>query len=414
MIPISLFISALFLAAGAWVGQNSSSRLARQRATQVSGVAVVASIVGLTLFTPHNEWSFVQPTLVSLVTLVAVALSSLSKNRPRTFSVILWISALTILMDVPMEPQSLALVWLAITSLTWSETKQHSAKAAALFGAYVGTSTLMVCCGLLLGAKGYLLVLIAIGLCIREACFPFQSWFLSFVEGVPMGLVVAFTAPQLGIIVHLRVLAHQLPEIYHHEVAILGVLTALFGAALATVQPKLKRMLAYLFISQSGLVAFGLESTSAIGHAGALASWVVVGLGGAGFAMVVEALETRNGEPVNLDTAQGNFEKTPILATTFLLTGMAMVGLPGSLGLVAEDLLVQGSVSEFPVLGFTLILVTALNAITIMKCLLRIFAGSPTATCSVDLELRERVAMSLLLAPLFLFGIFPNVILSWL
>ena len=57
----------------------------------------------------------------------------------------------------------------------------------------------------------------------------------------------------------------------------------------------------------------------------------------------------------------------PALATSFLLTGMAMVGLPGSLGLIAEDLLVQGSVEEFPLLGFALIIVTALVPVILLS-----------------------------------------------
>lgn len=414
MTTISILNAVLFFLVGLWAWWSPSVRQARSWATSVAAATTALSVLGLLVLPPHNEWSFVQPALVCIITWVAVALSSLRRNRCSTFSTILWLSSITSLMAVPLSPRWLASLWVTMTILTWLEARRHSRRASSMFALYMGVSTLLLTGSIYSGRTDTLLMTVAIALCIREACFPFQSWFLSFVEDLPMGLVVAFTSPQLGTFFHVKILAGHLPTNYQHEIATLGIATALFGAALATVQPKLKRVLGYLIISQTGLVAFGLENASTVANAGALAAWLVVGLGSAGFAMTIEALETRNGEPVDLENSPGNFEKMPILATSFLLTGMAMVGLPGSLGFISEDLLVQGSVEEFPILGFILIVITALNAISVIKCLLKLFAGSPSCPCPIDLEPREKWAISVVLAPIFFFGIFPSIVLSWL
>lgn len=415
MSNISLLIAMLLLLSSPFIGNVVNAKLARSYSLVASGFCLVAMFLATLFYLPDLNQPFqLQPLLVLLITYVAVALSSLSRCRARTFGTILALSALTIMLSLFTEPRILVLLWLALNALAWLETRQYCPRAASLFVAYIGAANALICTGLLLGAKGVLLVVVALGLCIREAVFPFQSWLVSFVEELPMGLVAVFIAPQVGVVFHFRILAHQLPELYHQEIAMLGVLTALFGAALATVQPKLRRVLAYLFISQSGLVAFGLENQSGVAQKGALACWFIVALAGSTFAMLIESIESRHGCRVDLTKVSGNFEDTPRLATGFLITGLAMVGLPGTLGLVSEDLLVQGSVTEFPVLGLTLIVATALNAITVVKALFTIFGGASASVCRIDLENREHFALTLVLIPIFLFGIYPQLLLDCL
>ena len=412
MTGFPIFLSLALFVSGAIVASRATPREARSLSATLAGLCTIISAAGINLL-PQETWLAVQGGLVCIVTLVAVSLSALARVQQSTLLTVFFLGGLSILTTSTSHPGTLAGLWLASVGLTWWEARKHSQKASRLFAVYLGVGSVILLVGLLSNSPG-LLVLVALSLCIREACFPFQSWFLSFVEDLPMGLVVAFTCPQLGILYHFKILSGQLSTSYHNELAVLGVLTALFGAALATVQPSLRRALGYLIISQTGLVAFGAEETSKVAHTGALACWFVVGIASAGFAMTIEALETRNGGPLNIEEASGNFESMPALATSFLLTGMAMVGLPGSLGLIAEDLLVQGSVEEFPLLGFALMIVTALNAITIVKCLLKLFANSESCGCPIDLVPRERAAMTVVLIPLFFFGLFPGVLLGWL
>ena len=128
--------------------------------------------------------------------------------------------------------------------------------------------------------------------------------------------------------------------------------------------------------------------------------------------MSVEALAARRADQLELDRPGRDFESTPALATTFLLSGLAMVGLPGTLGFVSEDLLIQGSVGEFPALGYALIVVTAINAVTILRCLLSIFSG-PKCEHAEDLVSREKRAVELILGSLFLLGMFPGIVAGW-
>lgn len=394
-------------------GGAANAREARRLAVWGSALATVVSLCSLlvnTLATAAGpNWLLPYPALVCLVTLTACSFSALGNTSPSTYGTILGLGSLSTGLTLSEAPYWFAIYWLVSALLTWREVQSADRGAGRIFALSMLAATVLLGSGCF-GAKT--LGALIVGLAIREACFPFHSWILSFVEKTPMGVVVAFLAPQPGVYLHLRSLGAHLPPTLHREAALLGMVTAIFAAMLATGQKRLKRTLAYLIMSQSGLVAFGLETSSKVGHLGALSAWLLVGLGIAGFAMTVEALEARRAVEIELGEAGGDFEATPILATSFLLSGLSMVGLPGTLGFISEDLLVQGSVAEFPILGLALIGVTAVNAVTVMRCLLTVFVGRKQVV-KIDLQPRERWAASLTLAALFLLGLFPQVLVSW-
>jgi NADH-quinone oxidoreductase subunit M len=96
------------------------------------------------------------------------------------------------------------------------------------------------------------------------------------------------------------------------------------------------------------------------------------------------------------------------MAVAFLFMGFASVGLPLTLGFVAEDLLVQGSVEELPALGLALIVATALNGVSVMRAFFTLFSGSSKHIGECDLTPRESGVLTVVMATLLLTGIFPG------
>ena len=411
-----LEVAALALAALASL-RESSARAARQLAVLTSGVIALWSLIGLTVATWEGSvsgWQLPFPALVALVTFVAVSLSSLSDTRPSTFAIILALGA-TSVTAVWLTPGFAVWALLSLQALlVWWELRRDRPATARAFGVFHGVSLASLAVGLALGGESTVgFWAVALGLLIREGSLPFHHWFVRFTERAPMGLVVAFSAPQLGLLLHLRVLSPHLPPQASPYFGFLGLVTALFGAVLATSEPKLKRVIAYLIISQSGLVALGLESSSEIGQVGGLSAWLLVALTTAGLAMLCEALSARHMNSLSLTAPGGDFESTPILATSFLLIGLSLVGLPGTLGFVAEDLLVQGTLAENSLLGWGLIVVTAINAFTVMRCVLTLFVGPKSPGGRSDLWPREKLAMALVLISLALLGLVPSLLTCW-
>ncbi|MEZ6037891.1 MAG: proton-conducting transporter membrane subunit [Planctomycetota bacterium] len=104
--------------------------------------------------------------------------------------------------------------------------------------------------------------------------------------------------------------------------------------------------------------------------------------------MTLAALEARRG-PLSLREAGGSFARTPRMAVAFLFLGFASVALPLTLGFVAEDLLVQGSVDEYPQVGFAVIVATALNGMSVMRCF-TLFSGTRRHRGEHDLTRSKR------------------------
>ena len=93
-----------------------------------------------------------------------------------------------------------------------------------------------------------------------------------------------------------------------------------------------------------------MELHTAVSLTGALALWVSVVLSLGGLGLTLRALEARLGR-LSLTEYRGLYEHSPALAVCFLLTGLASVGFPGTMGFVAAEMLVTGAVEASPVVG---------------------------------------------------------------
>jgi len=412
----------------AWlVGRSSSARTARHRASYAVGLAGVVALAQLLLraIDPRaiaqsvdwlstvdaHSWAPAFSLISCLIGFTAVTLSPISETRPRTYRRILLLIGVALLFLAVRRPIGLAVLWAASAVIAWRELRdiKPPSRIAKLFAIYHLPSAVAFGLGAVLLARGHSaagVTLLLIGIGIREAVIPLHSWFPPFVEYAPMGLVVAFFAPQLGVYAHLELLRGELPHQLAHGVASLGAVTAVAGAALGLAQKSARRALAFLVMSQTGLVAFGLDTSSTVAQIGALLTWQVIGVATAGFAMTLASLEARRGE-LTLRAPGGSFTQTPRMAVAFLFMGFASVGLPLTLGFVAEDLLVQGSVEEFPALAFALIIATALNGVSVMRAFFMLFSGSAKHIGEHDLTTREAAALTVVMATLLVTGLFP-------
>jgi NADH-quinone oxidoreductase subunit M len=164
-------------------------------------------------------------------------------------------------------------------------------------------------------------------------------------------------------------------------------------------------------MSQSALVMAGLDCTSEGALAGGLLVWLSAGLAFAGLARCVLVLEARRGR-LDLRTFHGGYERMPLLAITFLGMGLACTGFPGTLGFVGQELLVDGAVEEFPVMGFAIVAASALTGLAVMRMYFSLFCGRPSpptaASLRVGLTPREAWTFVALVIALVGFGVAPR------
>lgn len=423
-----IVLAVLFAFPSLWVGRAKSAKTTRSQsllvavlATLISGIFLILERGGAT----QGDWLpsgilAVAPLVTALVATIAIGLASLTDHRKSTFSSMLLLFACAEGFLASDRAPVLAVLWFASSLVGWRAFALHCRERGMgwhrVFGLYQGFG----CCLFVVGSwllwqgshSSIAVALLLLGVGIREGVIPVHSWFPRFVEHAPMGLVVAFIAPQLGVYAQLELVQHDAVGELAHLVATFGAITAVVGAILGAVQISARRALAYLIISQTGLVAFGLESHSPVGFAGALLNWQVLALATASFAMALAALEARRGV-MTLRRPNGCFSQTPRLAVAFLILGLTSVGFPLTLGFVAEDLLVQGSISEFPVLALALVVATAFNGITVLRSAFYLFAGKRHSQGELDLSRREVVVFSLAMLALLALGMMPRGLVSY-
>jgi NADH-quinone oxidoreductase subunit M len=190
--------------------------------------------------------------------------------------------------------------------------------------------------------------------------------------------------------------------------ALVSLATAIYAAGMALVQREARRFFCYLFLSHSSLVLVGLELATPIGLTGALCVWLSVGMCLAGFGLTLRALEARTGR-LSLADYHGLYDHMPALGAFFLLTGLASIGFPGTVGFVGTELLMEGAVQAHPHVGMLVVVAAALNGIAVLQAYFCLFTGTEhTASVSLRSRWPENVAVLALTALILGGGLYPQ------
>ena len=313
---------------------------------------------------------------------------------------------------------SMASIWTFIAALGGHVYQRR------IVATYLGASSVLFAVGVALviapHARGTFwetagLWIIAVAALLRKGIFPFHAWLPELFDHGRLGPAILYSAPQVGAYVTaVLIVPRASPELLR-LIAVLALATSVYGAALALVQTSARRALGYLFVSQSALVMAGLDCTSTRALAGGLVMWLSAGFAFAGLARCVLVLEARRGR-LDLARYHGGYERTPLLAISFLTMGLACTGFPGTLGFVGQELLVTGAVDTFPVMGFAIVAASALTGLAILRMYFSLFCGRRDAfTHSVlrfELTRREAWTFGALVVALVVLGTAPRALVD--
>jgi NADH-quinone oxidoreductase subunit M len=289
---------------------------------------------------------------------------------------------------------SVVSVWTFLSALA-DPVHRHQRRVVA---AYLGLSTLLFAVGVALlagpgvqntGFETTALWLIVIAALVRKGIVPFHAWVPEVFDRGRLGPAILFNGPQVGAYMTAVLIVPRASPDMLRTIALLALGTAVYAASLALVQRSARRACGYLFMSQSALVMAGLDCSSATALAGGLLVWLSAGLSFAGLARCVLVLEARRGR-LDLTTYHGGYERMPVLAISFLALGLACTGFPGTLGFVGQELLVDGAVGVFPVMGFAVVVASALTGLAVLRMYFSLFCGRPHMLPDPGLQLGVR------------------------
>jgi NADH-quinone oxidoreductase subunit M len=243
---------------------------------------------------------------------------------------------------------------------------------------------------------------------IRSGAVPAHCWLTDWFEHASFGNALLFATPLTGVYIAVRLVLPVAPDWALGAIGVVSLVTALYAAAMSVVQQEVRRFFAYLFLSHVSLVLVGLELHTSVSLAGALCLWFAVTLSLSGFGLTLRALEARYGR-LSLDDFHGLYEHSPMLAVCFLVTGLASVGFPGTLGFASAELLVAGAIQASLFTGIAVIVVAALNGIAVVRAYFLLFTGARHfSSVSLAITARERFVLLTLTALILGGGLFPQ------
>ncbi|MBN9120504.1 MAG: oxidoreductase [Planctomycetes bacterium] len=258
------------------------------------------------------------------------------------------------------------------------------------------------------GARGVAGAMLLGAVLVRSGTVPFHLWVADLCENGSFGNALLYLTPLTGAYLAVRLVLPIAPGWVLTGLGVVSLATALYAAGMATVQTDARRFFAFLFLSHAALILVGMELHTVIGLTGALALWMSVVLSLGGLGLTLRALEARLGR-LSLTEYRGLYEHSPSQAVCFLLTGLASVGFPGTMGFVATEMLVDGVVEASPAVCAVMVLAGALNGIAILRAYLILFTGRRyVSTVSLSITGRERFAVLTLAALILLGGLVPQ------
>jgi proton-translocating NADH-quinone oxidoreductase chain M len=266
---------------------------------------------------------------------------------------------------------------------------------------------------------------LVIGLGVKLAAFGLHIWLPYAHSEAPTPISALLSPAMIGIGAYglLRLWMDLLTGDYTQYsiyINLWGLVTMIYGGAMALMQDDIKRVLAYSSISQMGYILFGLGSESVLGISGATLMYVSHGLGKALLFMMAGSIILQTGTR-SMSQLGGLAGKMPYTAVLAMIGGLTIIGIPPTSGFMAEWITFNGALQSgvehaetLRVVVFALGLVaTLLTAGYILWMYKRIFFGKiPEKLIHVrDSNRYITATMAFLAAMTLIVGVYPDMFL---
>ncbi|MEW4571198.1 NADH-quinone oxidoreductase subunit M [Tautonia sp. JC769] len=276
------------------------------------------------------------------------------------------------------------------------------------------------------GVQSVVFVLFLIGFLIKLPAVPVHTWLPdAHVQApTPISMILAGVLLKIGGYGLIR-MAWPLAPVGAYElswfVAVLGVVSIIYGALAAMAQTDFKRLVAYSSVSHMGYVMLGLAVMNlfapqyyAYGVNGAMFMMIAHGITSAGMfflvGVVYDRLHTRD-----LARMGGLMNVMPVYGGVTLLIFFGAMGLPGLCGFVAEVFVLLSAFNYSYVLALLAAASLVLTAGYILWTLQRVLLGRNEAVRGLpDLSIRERIIAAPLVVLTVWLGIFPQTLIGWM
>lgn len=267
---------------------------------------------------------------------------------------------------------------------------------------------------------------VVIGISVKLGAFLLHIWIPhTYAESpTPVSALIAGPMSAIGVYALLRIWIDLLAISYSDYsiyINFWGVITMIYGGAMALMQDDVKKLLAYSSISHMGYIIFGLGSQSMLGITGSALMWIPHALGETILFLMAGSLILRTGTR-SMSNLGGIARKMPYTATFAMIAVLTMIGVPPTTGFMAEWILFTGALQtgtenmdSFRVVLFSLaILTTILTSSYLLVMYKKIFFGkiSPRFEKLRDVNRYAILPMAFMASLTLFLGVYPDPIIN--
>ncbi len=283
--------------------------------------------------------------------------------------------------------------------------------------------------------KSVAYVLFVIAFAIKVPIWPFHTWLPDAHTEAPTAgsMILAGVLLKLGAYGFIRLVIPLFPEQAYLTaglLAVLGMLSIIFGGFAAYAQWDFKRLVAYSSINHMGFVVLGIAvmayvygaayaiggapSAGLVGDAimatnGAVFQMFNHGLSAAGMFFLVGVIYDRT-HTRDLKKYGGIWSVLPFFGAVLIFTSMASLGLPGLNGFVSEFMIVRGAWNVFTIQVALSMIGLIMTGAYILKGIGETLHGTllPEWADLKDMTLREHLVIWPLMALMLSLGLWPQ------
>jgi NADH-quinone oxidoreductase subunit M len=249
---------------------------------------------------------------------------------------------------------------------------------------------------------------------VKVPIFPFHGWLVDAVSEAPTAAVMVLVG-KTALYSILRFSFAIFPDQSHRIAPLmiaLGAIGIVYGALLAMVQNDLKKLAAFGTLGHLSLIVLGIFTFTIAGLDGGIYQILNESLAGAAFFMLLGLLFERY-RTYDMRELGGLAARLPWVVTMFVITALAMIGLPILSGFVGEFLILSGGMQAVVVhrhfwtaLATTGVIFSAAYMLTmIQRVFYRHLGQKADAIPPRDLDAREHLALWPMVALFLIMGV---------
>lgn len=262
------------------------------------------------------------------------------------------------------------------------------------------------------------LAFVVVGISTKLAVFPLHQWLPNAYSFAPpiVSAFLAATATKVAYYLLIRfclgifgaTLVFEIVQV-DEVLRLLSVVAMFMGSIAAIYQIDFKRILAYSSIAQIGYMTLGLSMASAAGVSAGLIHLFNHALMKGGLFMVAACVTWRMGG-TSIHVMRGLGQRMPFSMAALIVGGLALVGVPGTVGFISKWALVSAALEQGSLLLAFLIMASSVLALVYVWRLVEVvyFREPEGEIVAGDAPLRMLLPTWVLTGATLYFGIFSD------